>query len=199
MNDMSLETWIDFVKGNVKPDVAAELSARLSANDGDAVAMHEWAKGFCAVSDAVKLPAPPERVQANVLSALRTRTRKPSLLKRIQATLSFDSWEHGTVAVAGARSASSDLSEMTEEPRQLLFSANALDISLEIEGNRVSGQLLGTLDEWYTVVLQSGGREVAITTTAQFGEFSFPTVDDGAYTLLLTSPQNEIAIAELTV
>ena len=118
-----------------------------------------------------------------------------SLLKRVMAVLTFDSWGAGAPAfgVRGVPSAT----------RHLLFSARGRDIDLRITPSAdrfaLAGQILGP-DESGMIELAgvpaAGGPQAAPRSTAldPLGEFRLEGIASGAYVLTLRLGEEEIVL-----
>ena len=135
----------------------------------------------------------PEHVLARAVRLFRQRTAmsdqaRPSLLRRLMATLRFDS---ATMAPAFGVRAAAD-----RATRQLLFDAQPYEIEVRTrpfdDGWNLSGQLLGPVDEvdWGQVALIGDETHLDSQLTDLF-EFSLPAVPAGTYRL-------EIRLGELT-
>lgn len=118
--------------------------------------------------------------------------RRPNLRARIVAALSFDS---ATMRPAfGVRAGAA-------AERQLLFSADAIDVDLRLAPSgadwAMSGQILGA----------AGGRRVELRGAAgtaaadinALGEFTLPAVAAGRYTLTLHLDDRDVDIPELEI
>lgn len=112
----------------------------------------------------------------------RTAKQKPSALKRVLASLTFDSL---TMAPAfGLRS-------QTSGERQLVYSTEDADIdlrvSLENEEWQITGQVPGSIGEGGEISLE-GGSFSATQALNELCEFAFSAVPSGAYKLSVHLP-----------
>ena len=122
----------------------------------------------------------------------------PGLLRRLVASLSFDS---------GARTPAYGLrSGAAAAARQLLFSAGAVDVDLRLapagEGWAVSGQLLGECAAGRAELFADGGGGDAPAARCDLNdlcEFTLPAVPAGTYTLRLTVGDAEIEVPGLSL
>lgn len=124
---------------------------------------------------------------------------EPSLLTRIMAALSFDSWATPQLAF-GMRSVASD-------SRHLLYSAEGRDVDVRVTqaGERfaMAGQILGP-DEAGEVELAGPGANRSaegrwITQLDDLGEFRLEGLDRGTYQLTLRLGQDEIVLPPITI
>jgi hypothetical protein len=131
----------------------------------------------------------PRDVLANAINIFRGRNSKPSLLRRIVATLSFDSSQNLAPAF-GVRSGQTT-------SRQLLYSAQDSDIDLRISHQEdqwtVAGQLLGQ-DCIGGRVEMEGESGLVAGALNELCEFALPPVAAGSYTLRLFLHNAEIEI-----
>jgi len=112
----------------------------------------------------------------------RIAARKPSVVSRIVAALTFDSL---TAAPAhGLRS-------QVGGSRQLVYSTETVDIDVRVSAEKeewqLAGQVPGLLCAGGEVTLESDGF-LATTTLSELCEFSFSSVPDGTYKLSVQLP-----------
>lgn len=128
-------------------------------------------------------------------SARRPVPARPSALKRLVATLGFDSTLAAPQA-AGVRSG-------TAAARQMVFTADGRDIDLRIAPSAdgrswsLAGQVFGPETEGLAC-LSSGGQVVEVPWN-EWSEFRFDTVDAGTCTLALRTAGWEIELAGLRI
>ncbi|HEX6622173.1 MAG TPA: zf-HC2 domain-containing protein [Pyrinomonadaceae bacterium] len=121
--------------------------------------------------------------------------RAPGLLRRVLATLSFDS--SALTPAFGVRSG------QAAPARQMLFSAGGFDIDLRLAeggaGWTISGQVLGPCDGGGRVeVLSADDQErVAAADLNDLCEFTLPPVAAGAYVLRLRLGETEVEVPGL--
>jgi anti-sigma factor RsiW len=140
----------------------------------------------------------PRDVLSNAVQLFRTRAvaaEKPGLLRRLVASLSFDS---GSLAPAfGVRSSA------TASARQLLFSAGDLDVDLRLApasaGWVVSGQVLGACNGGRVELFAASEVPSSRAALNEQCEFTLPPVPSGEYTLRLLIDDAEIKIPELSL
>jgi hypothetical protein len=127
------------------------------------------------------------------------RRRGPTLLTRLSAALSFDSWATPSLAL-GVRS-------MARDNRHLLFSTQGRDIDVRINASAhhfsISGQVLGP-DEQGEVELAlhgnvAGNPAVRTELLDSLGEFRFDSVARGAYQLTLRAGADEVVLPPIVI
>jgi hypothetical protein len=123
----------------------------------------------------------------------------PTLLKRLAAALTFDSWAAAPLAL-GVRS-------MALDQRHLLFSAQGRDIDLRINAAAnqfsISGQVLGPDEQGEFELARHGeGPGAAAPRTVPLdalGEFRIDGVARGTYQLTLRAGAEEIVLPPIAV
>ncbi len=148
--------------------------------------------------------APPGWIDAAValwrVSPHRTSRRSaPTLLTRLSAALSFDSWATPALAL-GVRS-------MALDNRHLLFSAQGRDIDVRINASAhqfsISGQVLGPDEQGEVELTRQGdgaGHPMVRTESLDsLGEFHFDSVARGAYQLTLRSGADEVVLPPIVI
>lgn len=120
----------------------------------------------------------------------------PGLLRRLVASLSFDSGAR--TPAFGLRSGATAAAS-----RQLLFSAGDLDVDLRLapsgEGWAVSGQVLGRCTAGRAELFAGGDEQAARADLNDLCEFALPPVAAGTYTLRLTVDDAEIEVPGLSL
>ena len=140
----------------------------------------------------------PRDVLSDAIRMFRTRpvaAEKPGLLRRLVASLSFDS---GALAPAfGVRSGA------PAAARQLLFTAGDIDVDLRLapsgEGWVVSGQLLGACTGGRVELLSGNNAPTSQADLNDLCEFTLPPVPEGVYTLRLLIDDAEIEVPGLSL
>ncbi len=148
--------------------------------------------------------APPGWIDAAValwkVSPHRTSRRSaPTLLTRLAAALSFDSWATSAFAL-GVRS-------MALDNRHMLFSAQGRDIDVRINASAhqfsISGQVLGPDEQGEVELTRHGeGAGTAIVRTEpldSLGEFHFDSVARGAYQLTLRAGAHQVVLPPIVI
>ena len=144
MNDFNLTDYCDLARGVAAPDAEREMREALAA-DADAARAVELFSRVAAVAEHDRHLAIPDyalRV-AKAIGSLRRHddatSHQGSWLRRLAATVTFDSWLQP--ASAGTR-------DMQASHRQILFSADRFTVDLRLENEaalrrNVSGDLVG--------------------------------------------------------
>ena len=131
------------------------------------------------------------RTGAVALFRARVSSTKPSVMRRILASLSFDSLQ--LTPAYGVRSGQSPT-------RQMLYSAGDKDVDLRVtpsgEAWVISGQVLGLECEGGQVRLQGESDETAVPLN-DLCEFTLPPVPSGSYTLRLRFKDMEVEVPDL--
>lgn len=141
--------------------------------------------------DSRGLEDAPEALIQCAIGAWRTRAEAaPGLLRRLAATLRFDSLATPAPAL-GLRAGA-------ERMRQLLFATEARDVDLRLEPEsggrwRVSGQVLGP-DEQGTAALLPEFGEPQLVAWNELAEFSFEPVAGAHCRLLLRGADWELEL-----
>lgn len=190
------EGILDWIEGKLPPKEAETVSAQVAADEA-ALAEADWLRAFARVSEETVLHSPPPKVRSLLerrFEAYAEARRGPGLLKRLLATLSFDS---GMQPAFGVRSAGA-----AEAQRQFIYSTDLADVALNAQP-RPGGKLglLGQVmpegeenPEEFTVQLLRGGVEARLTSADDLGEFAFEELEPGAYEMILSAGRYEILI-----
>jgi hypothetical protein len=124
----------------------------------------------------------------------RTRFAKPSLVKRLVASLQID--------LAPDKAAFGERSAGSGTARQMLFNAgeNAIDLRITEVGGRVSiqGQMLGEGFNGGGMAVSGSEFETSVKLD-EMGQFRIGNVTKGVYTLTFRSEEREIVIEEFEV
>lgn len=198
--EISFERLADWVEGRLPEEEARAVTEQLERADEETRARAEWLRAFARASEQAILAAPPREVRENLsrrFAAYAEGVREPGLLQRFVATLSF---EGGMQPAFGVRSARAE-----EAQGQLIYSTDVADIALNVHprpGGRVDldGQLFPNGEAepgGFVVQLLSGGSDVGITTTDEFGEFGFESIAAGEYEILVSNDEVEIQLSSV--
>ena len=119
-------------------------------------------------------------------------------MHRYFAALTTDS--RSAVNLAGVRGGDSDA------PRQLLFSTEVADITLNLKvtaGNaELRGQVFPNLDsspDGLVIQLLRDSHEAEITTTSETGQFAFARLQPGVYEIVAVGDEFEVHTAAITL
>ncbi len=159
----------------------------------------------CLAEQASRLEdAPPGWINAavalwKVAPRAAFKPAQPSLLTRITAALSFDSWATPALAL-GVRS-------MALDNRHLLYSARGRDIDLRItmaaDRFALAGQILGPDESGQVELAPLGAAPGAAWSQSApldaLGEFRFDALGRGTYQLTLRVGGDEIALPPIVV
>jgi hypothetical protein len=169
--------------------ISDEMSEHLSACP-DCSSQFEKIRQTIGLMRSDKIETPPAGSVESARRFFRSRvgSREPSFVRRVVASLSFDSF---TVAPAfGLRS-------QAGSGRQLIYSTETADIELRVSPeNEVAGQILGPTCEYGEVNLESEG----FTASAKLNdlcEFSFGSVPAGTYKISVQLPGLLVDIPQL--
>jgi hypothetical protein len=190
---------LDWVEGRLSEQEAQLVVAQVDRADEATRATLAWVRAFHAARPTMLLEAPPAETRAALTARFAEYARQqrgPGMLRRLLATLAFDSTLQPTAA--GVR-----VGDMSAPLRQLVYSADVADIALTIQPRPrdqrldLSGQLLPKqpLDTAAArVALERDGAEVDATAADDLGEFGFEALEPGSYALTLTSGGLAIAL-----
>jgi hypothetical protein len=193
---------VDWVEGRLSEREARVVEKQVAAD----TAMHDdatWLRAFALISKATVIASPSPEVRATLVDrfeAYAESKRRPGLLKRVAATLSFDS---GLQPALGLRTTGTPRSQ-----RQFVYSSELADVSINLRSRPYDGRtdLYGQifpLDDTdpgaFGAQLLDGAIEAATTATNDLGEFSFRAVAPGTYEVLARSDHVEIRLTGVEV
>lgn len=201
---MKSKTNIDFARllawleGNLRAEEAQLLATQIEQADEETQATFTWLQTFFQTREESTIAAPSPEVHALLtrqFEAYAQARRHPGLIQRLLGTLSFDSKLRP--ATASFRTAGPDLA-----PRQLVYSTEALDVTINLQWREdetlsLTGQIFTENEmtsDTFVIQLVQGTREIAITSTDALGEFEFHPIHAGAYDLIVSSDQTEVLI-----
>lgn len=194
---ISFERTVDWVEGRLTGEEAAAVARRVAENE-ESRAEAEWLRAFVRASgQTILTPLPTEvrRALTRRFEARAKESREPGILRRIVATLSFDS--HAGPALGGARGIGAQ-----DGRRQLAYATDAAEVVLDLQprsgGNLdLDGQIFPKDEppESFSVQLLRNVTELGMTTADELGEFSFESVPPGACEMLLSTGHVEILIS----
>src|SRR5215211_2652447 len=116
---------VEWVEGRLSEEEARAVDEQVAVADSATLADVAWLQKFIRATEGTVLESPPAEVRSTLVArfeAYAEGRRTPGLLKRVVATLAFDG---GLRPAAGLRAASAQ-----GVRRQLIYSADALDIAL---------------------------------------------------------------------
>jgi hypothetical protein len=190
---------VDWVEGRLPEDEARAVEEQVARADSRTLADVAWLRKFVKATDNAVLESPPREVRDALIArfeAYANGQRTPGLLKRVLASLTFESDLRPAVGLrtAGAQQAR----------RQLVYSAGAFDVVLNLrsrvpdENLVLDGQVLPREDQElkpFSVQLLYGGTELGLTTTDELGSFALRDIPPGVYDIVLSTDEEEISIA----
>jgi anti-sigma factor RsiW len=188
----------DLTEGRLSPEETAEVRAHLAGCTSCSAQAAQLGHLTALMRADTSEDAPAELVASAVrmFRARRARDEEPGLLRRLVATLTFDS--------SSLRPAFGVRSGQAAPARQLLFSAGDLDVDLRLapggEGWTVSGQVLGPCEGGEVELIDAEGSTAARATLNELCEFTLlPPTPDGTYTLRLRLDGAEVEIPGLSL
>jgi hypothetical protein len=200
--DREFARLVDWVEGRL-----SEREARIVENQVVAGStMHAdvtWLRAFALISEATVIASPPPEVQDTLVDrfeAYAEGKRRSGLLKRVVATLSFDS---DLQPALGLRATGTP-----ESQRYFVYSSEVADVAISLQPRPhdeladLYGQIFpldGTDPGAFGAQLLDGAFEAATTATNDLGEFSFRAVPPGTYEVLACSAQVEIRLTGVEV
>lgn len=201
-NALNFGRLLDWIEGRLSAEEAAAVAQAAEQADDATRAEIAWLQAFMRVSARTVLAAPPLDTHTALVQRFAEyaqRKRPPSLLRRLAATLTFDSGLQP--AAAGLRSAG-----VQDPPRQLIYSVEIADIALNIQPRQQSqnvdliGQILpkaGAAADSFIVELVYGGATIGSAAADDLGEFVFENLTPGAYELGLRSQHVDVRITAI--
>ena len=199
--DKEFARLVDWVEGRLSEEEARAVEREVAAADSARRAEVAWLRAFARISEDVVIASSPAEVRETLIDrfeAYAEGKRQPGLLKRLVATLTFDS---GMQPAPGLRTAGTP-----EAQRQFGYSTDAADVVIDVrlrprdELLDLDGQIFpinGTDPGAFGVQLLDGPSEVATTATNDLGEFTFGAVPPGVYEVLASSDRVEISIPQV--
>ena len=199
--DEEFARLMDWVEGRLSEGEARAVGEQVAAAGGAARAEVAWLRAFARVSEDTVIASPPARVRDALIErfdAYAEGKRHPGLLRRLVATLTFDSTLQPAPGLRAARA--------QQAQRQLVYSTDAADVALIVRPRPrdglldLHGQILpvDSVDPGiFGVQLLEGSSEVATTATNELGEFTFEAVPQGVYEVLAGSDRVEIRLPDV--
>ncbi len=191
---------LDWVEGRLSEEEARAVERQVAAADSATREEVAWLRAFARISEDTVIASPPPRVRETLterFEAYAEGKRRPGLLKRLVATLTFDS---------GMQPALSWRSTAPELQREYVYSTEAADVTIDVRPRPRDGLLdikgrifpvNSTSPGAFGVQLLEGPSEVATTATNDLGEFTFEAVSPGVYGMIVSSERVEISIPQV--
>ena len=201
--DVEFARLLDWVEGRLSEQEAQAVERQVAAADSATRADIAWLRAFARISEDIVIASPPPQVRDALIDrfeAYAERKRQPGLLKRLVATLAFDS---GMQPAPGLRTAGTP-----ESQRHFVYSTDAADVAIDVRPRPhdelldLDGQIFpmnGTDPGAFGVQLLDDSSEVGTTATNDLGEFTFEAVPPGVYEVLASSGRVEIRIPRVEV
>jgi hypothetical protein len=198
--DVRFAKLLDWVEGRLPEEEARVVERQVTDADGATREEVAWLRAFARISEDTVIAAPPPQVRETLIDrfeAYAEGKRRPGLLKRLVATLTFDS---------GMQPALSWRATTPELLRQFAYSTEAADVAIDVlarprdELVDIYGEILPvdiTDSGAFGVQLLAGSSEVATTATNDLGQFSFEAIPPGLYEMMLSSERVEISIPQV--
>ena len=199
---VSFAKLIDWVEGRLSAQEAQQV-AEYVAQSAEAAENVAWLQQFIGMSEQIVLRKMPTAVRAKVTERFEQQAaprRRPGFWERLQAALSFDSWQQP--ALVGLRSGG------TSQSRQLVYSCERADIALHIEPAETADQMLimGQIfpfdesePEMFSVQLLHHLQEEGLLMADQLGEFTFTVGEAGDYQLVVSHDTFEIVVSPIQI
>jgi hypothetical protein len=201
--DVEFTRLVDWVEGRLSEGEARAVEEQVAAADSATRADVAWLRAFARISEETVIASLPSGVREELIErfeAYAEGKQHPGLLRRLVATLTFDS---NLRPALGLRAAA-----VPEPQRQLVYSTGAADVALHVRPRPhdghfdLNGQIFpadsagsGT----FGVQLLEGTSEVATTATNDLGEFKFEAVSPGVYEVLASNERVEIRVPQVTL
>jgi hypothetical protein len=199
MTHLTYETLLNYLEERLPPEERSAVDAHFaSACESCRRHLALMRKVFETVNHDHTTPPPAAVLKRAVdIPLTHPRAPQPGTWQRLVATLSFDS--HLQLSSALTRGSSRE--------RQMLFSAEQVEIDVKISpaggSHDLLGQIMGEQSENITsafVSLQSStGQFWKATETDSLGQFAFHEISSGVYDLIFDLETQEIAVHGLEV
>lgn len=194
---------VDWVEGRLSEGEARAVEEQVAAAGSATRSDVAWLRAFERISEETVIASLPSGVREELIErfeAYAEGKQHPGLLRRLVATLTFDS---NLRPALGLRAAA-----VPEPQRQLVYSTGAADVALHVRPRPhdghfdLNGQIfpVSSADSGtFGVQLLEGVSEVATTATNDLGEFAFEAVSPGAYEVLASNERVEIRVPQVAL
>ncbi len=199
--DLRFARLVDWVEGRLPEEEARAVERHVARGDGAMREEVDWLRAFARISEDAVIASPPPQVRETLterFEAYAQGKREPGLLKRLVATLTFDS---GLQPAPGLRTAGTP-----ELQRKCTYSTDAADITISVRPRPrdglvdIQGRIFpvnSTSPGAFGVQLLEGPSEVVTTAANALGRFTFEAIPPGVYEVLASSERVEIRIPHL--
>ena len=186
---IAFELLVDLAESRLTPEERETALAHLDGCSSCARQLVSLNKVINLMRTEAAEDAPREAI-INAVELFRARKKSVPLVRRVLATLNFDSQKSSPAF--GVRSA-------TTHSRQLLYSAGENDLDLHLTPSNetwiISGQVLGPCAGW-RVELKGKEGTASVARLNELCEFILPPVSRGSYRLCLQLTGTEIEVPE---
>ena len=196
--DVEFTRLVDWVEGRLSEGEARAVEEQVAAAGSATRSDVAWLHAFERISEETVIASLPSGVREELIErfeAYAEGKQHPGLLRRLVATLTFDSYLRPALGLRAAAA--------PESQRQLVYSTDAADVALHVRPHPrdglfdLNGQIFpanSAASGAFGVQLLEGASEVATTATNDLGEFAFEAVSPGAYEVLASNDRVEIRI-----
>lgn len=193
MQQIPYDVLVDLVEGRLGEAEATALRARIAADPSTRAEVAALTELLALMREDDSVDAPEHVIQRALRLMPRTTSHPADTLRRFVASLIHDSWRAPQLAL-GLRTGE-------RWPRSLLLRAADRELDLQItprgEQWQLAGQVLGP-EAPGSATLSGPGGDVTASLNA-LGEFVFPPLQMGRYTLTLRHDDLEINVPELEI
>lgn len=193
MQQIPYDVLVDLVEGRLAEVEATALRARIAADPSAQAEVAALTELLALMREDESVDAPEHVIQRALRLMPRATSRPADAVRRFIASLIHDSWRAPQLAMglrAGER-----------WPRSLLLRAADCELDLQItpsgEQWQLAGQVLGP-EASGTATLSGPAGDVTAPLN-DLGEFVFPPLQTGRYTLTLRQDDLEINVPELEI
>ena len=200
--DREFARLVDWIEGRVSEREARILEKQVPSD----ATMHDnvmWLRAFALISDATVIASPPSKVRDILVDRFEEYAagkRRSGWLKRVVATLSFDSDLQSSLGLRATGA--------PESQRQFVYSSEVADVTINLRTRPQDGlaDLYGQIfpvdgkdPGAFGAQLVNNASEAVTAATNDSGEFWFGSVPPGTYEVLACSDQAEIRLTGVEV
>ena len=200
--DREFARLVDWIEGRVSEREARILEKQVPSD----ATMHDnvmWLRAFALISDATVIASPPPKVRDILVDRFEEYAagkRRSGWLKRVVATLSFDSDLQSSLGLRATGA--------PESQRQFVYSSEVADVTINLRTRPQDGlaDLYGQIfpvdgkdPGAFGAQLVNNASEAVTAATNDSGEFWFGSVPPGTYEVLACSDQAEIRLTGVEV
>jgi hypothetical protein len=198
--DLRFAKLLDWVEGRLSEEEARAVERLVAEADSATREEVAWLRAFARISEDTVIASPPSQVRETLIDrfeAYAEGKRWPGLLKRLVATLTFDS---------GLRPALSWRVTAPKLQRRFAYSTEAADVTIDVRPRPhdelldIQGRIFPVNSDYpgaFGVQLLAGSSEVATSATNDLGEFTFEAVSPGVYGMIVSGKRVEISIPQV--